>query len=422
MNLFVKRALWGTLLLGLGASALAWTPRPPRDDAASAPSHEHTRAAATATPPAPGAASGATDMATAMPSMAATRARGSSASSWDEVPWLSDQSPAARPAGSGGHGGMPGMGSMAAPAAGGASAASAPARSASAGGMSGMSGMGGMSGDDMAMMGMGDGRTPPTRRLWLVQGGRAVAVQGQASLTDAQGARQPLAPAAASSPRDAALSFPMPEPGYYVTELLQQAVVGETLQVTVARQVAKRPNGHGAHGNAVPPPEQARADLPIQLIRRPLEDEGLHTQITDGTPLVFQVLRQGQPAADARVTLVSGDGWRKTVTTDAQGEARFTLVRDYFPDWRDFQRRYRARWIATAVLQDDLGGLFESRAYSKVRYASSLSESYYPAPSDYQSYAWGLGLVLAMLTLGGTAVWVYRRRRLKPYREERFHG
>ena len=51
---------------------------------------------------------------------------------------------------------------------------------------------------------------------------------------------------------------------------------------------------------------------------------------------------------------------------------------------------------------------------------ASLSEAYAPSVRDYKSYAWGLGVSLGVVVLSGSAIYLYRRRRLKPYREEVF--
>jgi len=50
---------------------------------------------------------------------------------------------------------------------------------------------------------------------------------------------------------------------------------------------------------------------------------------------------------------------------------------------------------------------------------TTLPGKYRPSPYDYRSYAWGLGIALFVIVFGGLAVYLYRRRRLKPYQEER---
>jgi cbb3-type cytochrome oxidase subunit 3 len=49
-----------------------------------------------------------------------------------------------------------------------------------------------------------------------------------------------------------------------------------------------------------------------------------------------------------------------------------------------------------------------------------LAGSYYPSPDDYRSYAWGLGISLLIVFFCGVAIYLYRRRRVKPFQEVRF--
>jgi len=132
------------------------------------------------------------------------------------------------------------------------------------------------------------------------------------------------------------------------------------------------------------------------------------------------VLQKGLPLQGARVRFVSNDGWVKEVTSDEQGKVSFQIIRDYFPPWNEFKKRFKANFLIIAEASAAERGTFKDQPYSTVRYQTTLSGSYYPSPDDYRSYAWGLGVGLLIVLFSGTAVYLYRRRRVKPFQEIRF--
>lgn len=284
------------------------------------------------------------------------------------------------------------------------------------------------SGHGSMMEAMGDGRKPPVRRLWLQQGSspaRASAVQASGPVLlldpDLQTTTvQPTANDDAQAPY--AVAFETATPGYYNAAYVRRSTTPQGVHlVQVAKTVLARPAGHGTRGNEVTPQRRTDERLPLEIVREPVPDEALNTRLTYGDALVYQVLRQGQPLAGAQVTVITGQGWRNSQTTDEDGKARFTLIRDYFPtDWLDFDRAHREPLLTTATWQLEEAGQHEGQAYTQVRYVASLSEAYAPSVRDYKSYAWGLGVSLGVVVLSGSAIYLYRRRRLKPYREEVF--
>jgi hypothetical protein len=278
------------------------------------------------------------------------------------------------------------------------------------------------------MEAMGDGRKPPVRRLWLQQGSsptRASAAQASGPVLLLDPALQATAVQPQGEPgaqAGYAVAFETPTPGPYNAAFVRRSTTPQGVHlVQVAKAVLARPAGHGTRGNELTPGLRTDARLPLEIVREPVPDEGLNTRLTYGDPLVYQVWRQGQPLAGAQVTVITGQGWRNSQTTDGEGKARFTLIRDYFPArWLDFDRSHREPLLTTATWQQDEVGEHEGQAYTQVRYVASLSEAYAPSVRDYKSYAWGLGIALGVVTFTGTAIYLYRRRRLKPYREEVF--
>lgn len=314
----------------------------------------------------------------------------------DGVLWLSDLPPQRREGG--GRGGRPGG-------------------AASMGGMSGMSGMGDMSG-------MGPPGSVPTRRLWLRAGNnpqtaRSATSAEAALLLDAQGMPGVLEVEAHGGPYN--VSFPMPEAGVYNVYFMQRAVEQETLNLTVAKAEVMRSAGHSkVEGEAQLMVPRTDARVPVEIVRERKDKEGLFTRINYGDLISFQVLRDGKPVQNARVTFTSGQGWSNSRQTDEEGRAAFVVVRDYFPEWGEFDRRHRETYLVSASFATEQAGEWQGSPYRGVRYTTTLAGAYYPSVNDYESYAWGLGVALVGVLFSGCAIYLYRRRRVKPYREVRF--
>lgn len=296
---------------------------------------------------------------------------------------------------------------------------------------------------------MGDGRKPPTRSLWLRQGAspaRSASAEATGPLYVLDAAQQagelqpeaapasppPAAPmpvatkpaspwSSGAQSRGASAALPLPAPGYYNVGYVQRTVGAGVLLVQTAKTVLTRPVGHGARDNQIAPLPRHDERLPIEIVREAVVDEGLHTRLNYGDHLVYQVLLKGQPLAGAMLTLTTGQGWKNTATTDEQGKAEFTLIRDYFEEeWLSFDRSHREPLVAAAVWEQDEAGALDGASYARARYVGTLTETYSPSTRDYKSYAWGLTISVIVALFVGSSIYLYRRRRLKPYREERF--
>lgn len=287
---------------------------------------------------------------------------------------------------------------------------------------------GGMAG--MGMMGMGTRSGPPTKRLWLRAGtdpmksGYAqedvqappemLLVRPQGELTG-----EALPP---SEDGKKNLSFPMPVQGIYRLYVSTRKVQGDTLNVSVAKaEVSNFSHGGNEEERAVAihAPRVLETAL-IEIVREKAADEPTFFQLKSGDEQAFVVLQKGIPTQGARVRFVSHEGWSKEAVSDGQGRVSFQVVRDYFPPWNDFQKRFKATYLVIADVSAAETGTYKDQAYSTVRYQSTLSGSYYPSPDDYRSYAWGLGLTVLFSVLGVVAIYVYRRKRVKSFKEVRF--
>jgi hypothetical protein len=288
-----------------------------------------------------------------------------------------------------------------------------------------MAGMGGM-----GMMGMGTRSGPPTKRLWLRAGSDPVKsgfareeadAPAQAWQVTPQGspAGEALPPAEEGKKN---LSFTMPVQGYYRLYVTTRKVQGDTLNVSVAKaEVSNFSHGGNEEERAVAiNAPRVLESAPIEIVREKAVDEPTFFQLKSGDEQAFVVLQKGIPTQGARVRFVSHEGWSKEAVSDGQGRVSFQVVRDYFPAWNDFQKRFKATYLVLADVSAAESGQHQGQPYSVVRYQASLSGSYYPSPDDYRSYAWGLGLTVLFSVLGVVAVYAYRRQRVKSFKEVRF--
>lgn len=222
------------------------------------------------------------------------------------------------------------------------------------------------------------------------------------------------------------LAFPLTEEGFYATYVVERSVADGTLLVSVAKSEVLRHScrdgRHDSQAIAERMPHHTLDAAPIELVRERLPDEDFHTELRSGDDLSFRVLRQGQPLVGAKVRVRTGQGWERTLVTDAEGRARFQMIRDYYPPWEDFQRRHRENLLVFAEHEEEQEGALDGQPYHRVRYLASFPASYLPSKADYASYAVGLGIGLGALVFTGLAVYLYRRRRVRPFQEVLAHG
>ena len=284
-------------------------------------------------------------------------------------------------------------------------------------------GMGGMS------MG-GEHGGPPMKRLWLRAGADPQKAPFAHQGADASVETLLVAPLGKPegeplpSPAEGhtGLAFEMPAQGFYRVYVTTRKLQGDTLNVSVAKTEV----GNFGHGGDEE--EQKRAmtaprvleNAAIEIVRERQDKEGPFSQIRSGTDQAFIVLQKGLPVANARVRFVSHAGWVKEMTSDEQGRVSFQIIRDYFPPWDAFQKRFKATYLVIAEVATSESGNHNDQPYTSVRYQATLAGNYSPSPNDYRSYAWGLGVGLLAVLLSSVAIYLYRRRRLKPFQEVRF--
>lgn len=260
--------------------------------------------------------------------------------------------------------------------------------------------------------------------LWLRQG----AAPGQSSAVAAADAAVPLrvvgvdgqarevAPTADGGGYHA--QVPVDEMGFYNVYLTRAAVVDGRLDAMVAK--AEVLKGTCCKKGVDPAQERAISDpgQPIELVRDHMPDEKLFTRLVSGDVVSFTVNSFGKPLPGATVTFATQQGWSKTVTSDGQGRVTFTLIRDYYPSWDKFWRLNKQTFLVTAEAQSG-AGTWQGQPFQTARLRTTLAGKYSPSPTDYRSYAFGLGICTGVATFLGTAIYLYRRRRVRPFKEVR---
>jgi len=255
----------------------------------------------------------------------------------------------------------------------------------------------------------------PEQKVWLLGGSGYLDAAPVAPETlrsfylDTAGTLHPLKPNK-NEEATHAYTFAVPKNGYYNLYALDTR---EIAGVNITR-VAKLEHLRGSHASEERYEERVKKsflqnETPIDLIRiKNDEEESFFYTHAMGDLLKFQALFEGKPLAGAQLHIALQSGWSKTVRTDAQGKASFRIIRDYFPDtWDAFEKRRKGEMLLTLRYMP-----------SKERsYVLTYPLSYYPAPSDYQSYAYALLLFIITLAVSGYVVYRYRRNRTKPFSE-----
>lgn len=274
----------------------------------------------------------------------------------------------------------------------------------------------------------GDNIHSGVKRLWLRQGddpGAAgyVSADGMSAgidLLDARGNRSRVPATPMAGLAHAKCEFE--DMGFYNAYLARESVQGGVRRVQLAKAELLKGTCCGKSGDVDPEQLKAISDpkVPLEIVRERHPNEKLFTRIVSGDKVAFTVNRLGVPLAGARVTMLTQQGWQKAAKTDGAGRVEFTMIRDYFPAWSDFKRRTKETFVVVAETEAAEAGVQGGQPYAQAVYQATLSGRYTPSPYDYKSYAWGVGIAVFVLAFGGLAVYLYRRRRIKPFKEVRF--
>ncbi|UFS61679.1 hypothetical protein LOH54_08380 [Sulfurimonas sp. HSL-3221] len=268
--------------------------------------------------------------------------------------------------------------------------------------------------------GSGYGRPEGRTKLWLVTGGRGGTPRtlGSAGGTAVAFDNEHRGVEANVSVKrgSASLSIATRTPGRYAVYYAEDSVK-EGVRCTNS---AKYELTYGRHGDKVELNRSNETALPFEIVRVKEAEEGLFTHFVSGDTLTFKTLYKGVPKAGVAVTMRTGEGWSKRAVSDANGSVSFTLIKAYFPAWNEFDKRHEERFVVTAAWSEEDNGTLGEASYGTHRYVTTYPGRFFPEPGSYKSYAFALLFGTAALLLTGIFVYIYRRRRVKPYAEVRF--
>ncbi len=276
-----------------------------------------------------------------------------------------------------------------------------------------------------------DGEAPSkdhqsAKQVWL-RGGDTIksapyiaVADGGEQLTMIDLAGNKTAVVAASDNGRLTLKTDLTEAGFYDLYLERRVVRDGKLQVMLPKAELLRAScvAKEVDEEAVAKPI-INAASPLEVVREHKPDEGCMTRLVSGDVVSFLVLSFGKPVAGIPVTMITQEGWRNTVTSDEGGHASFTVIRAYFPNWFEFKKYHTDTFLTVVEMDKNEAGTLDGAPYTSAHYVATLPGKYRPSPYDYRSYAWGLGIALFVIVFGGVAIYLYRRRRLKPYQEVR---
>lgn len=207
--------------------------------------------------------------------------------------------------------------------------------------------------------------------------------------------------------------------GFYNAYLTRATLADGQLDAVVAKAEVLKGTCCKKGVDAVQEQAVGDASQPIELVRDHMPDEKLFTRLVSGDVVSFTVTSFGKPLPGATVTLTTQQGWSKSVASDGDGRVSFTLIRDYYPSWDKFWRLNKQTFLVVAEARSG-PGTWQGQPFRSARLRTTLAGKYSPSPTDYRSYAFGLGISLGLVVFLGSAVYLYRRRRVRPFREVRF--
>lgn len=266
----------------------------------------------------------------------------------------------------------------------------------------------------MGMMSYGKGKKYiPTKKVWLAHGDDLMAkklisqIQVESFYYDSA---QKFKDTKVQDARGMiTYSFEIPSNGYYNVYAKTQVLKDNK----TIHKIAKLEYLSGRHGVEDVYTEDVKKLLlsdktKIDLIRvKNKSEDSFFYHNSMGDELTFKALFEGKPLADAKLKLLMQSGWSKSVKTDENGIAKFHIIRDYFPKWSEFDKRHKEEMLITLVHVPN----------EEEKYILTYPLTFYPNSSDYESYTYGLLLVIFTFLISGIIIYRFRRNRTRPFSE-----
>jgi len=207
--------------------------------------------------------------------------------------------------------------------------------------------------------------------------------------------------------------------GYYNLYVIHKRIRNDTLYVQVAKAELLNHscrNGHKDVDDKILSHVYPEI-IPLEITRSRTRLENLHFFVSSGDKIDYKITWFSEPLENAEITFTSHQGWQKITRTNSEGEASVQVIQDYFTPWEEIDNRNIYHYLAVAEYTEEKGGEFKGQRYRYTHYMASLSDGYYPSKVMYSSLSWALGLFLLFSLLAGGGVLLYRKRRIRVYRE-----
>ncbi|MCP3669377.1 MAG: DUF4198 domain-containing protein [Gammaproteobacteria bacterium] len=150
----------------------------------------------------------------------------------------------------------------------------------------------------------------------------------------------------------------------------------------------------------------------FELVRIYADGEGRYRNYV-GQKIRVRALFQGKPVVGKRMVLSTVQGWRQVQTTDANGDALFTLIKEDFHE-DGFDRRKSELYLLRMEHRTGTMGEYLGTSFDGERHIATLPFRVSPARDEWQIQY--LAYLVAMVTIVGAAVAIAIRRRRRRQR------
>ncbi len=127
-----------------------------------------------------------------------------------------------------------------------------------------------------------------------------------------------------------------------------------------------------------------------------------------GDTVRVRALFRGWPLEGGHMVLTTEQGWRQYQTTDENGEAEFTLIKEDFPE-DGVDRRKSELYMISMQHNVKSSGIYRGASYDKERYIATMPFRVSPDSDEWQIQY--LAYIVAMVTIVGSGVAIAIRRR-----------
>ncbi|MEW6552160.1 MAG: nitrous oxide reductase accessory protein NosL [Campylobacterota bacterium] len=263
--------------------------------------------------------------------------------------------------------------------------------------------------------GSGNPKAIPTKKVWLAFGDintpNPLSIDVKSFYYDSNKELKDLN----KDKKSGAFAFEIQNNGYYTLFATNEIVNNDILY----HKTAKIEHLQGSHGNTDKYSDKDKEILfakepKIDLVRlRGEQEDSFFYKNYSGEELRFQAFLDGNPLANAKIKITLDTGWIRELKTDKDGFVTFNIIKDYFPNWSEFDKRHKQSLLITMEYERDS----LSDAYYQEKFILTYPMTFYPGEDEYKSYAYGLAITLAFMIFSTLLVYFYRQKRTKCYQE-----